>query len=392
MQQLTVLGSTGSIGVSTLAVVALHPDLFRIYALSCHSAVEKLLSQCLAFKPQYAVVVDEQKSQWLSDELAKHNSSTQVLSGSKALEVIASDTQVDTVMAAIVGSAGLLATLAAVKSGKKVLLANKESLVMAGQLFMNAVAESGAILLPVDSEHNAIFQCMDRIGEGENLASLGVEKILLTGSGGPFLNTPIEQMAGVTVEMACAHPNWSMGQKISVDSATMMNKGLEFIEACWLFDCGVDDIEIVVHPESIIHSMVQFKDGSTLAQLGQPDMRTPIAHTLAWPKRIDAGVKALDMFAVGQLNFKTPDEERFPALRLAKQAMRDGLTAPAILNAANEVAVDAFLHGQLRFDQIVSVCEKVLAESHLQEPTDIEMVIAVDQQARQSAKKWIAQW
>lgn len=389
MQQVTVLGATGSIGDSTLDVIAKHPDVYSIYALTAHSNLEKLYQCCMRFKPVFAVVANETDQQQLQKQLVDAKLETVVLFGVDALCQVASDSDVDIVMAAIVGAAGLPATLDAVKAGKKVLLANKESLVMAGHLFMEEVEKNAATLLPVDSEHNAIFQCLPAGYRCGRNVSGGVEKILLTGSGGPFRTLPLQALETVTPDQACAHPNWSMGRKISVDSATMMNKGLELIEACWLFDCQPKDIDIVVHPQSIVHSMVQYSDGSTLAQMGQPDMRTPIAHCLAWPERIDAGVKRLDFFDVASMTFEAPDEERFPCIRLAKQAFNAGKTASAVLNAANEVAVDAFLSGQISFTAIANINERVLDSVSLQEVSDLQTVIDADQQARLLAKGMI---
>lgn len=382
-QFLTVLGSTGSIGESTLGVVGLHPQRYEIYALTANSQDEKLLQQCLKFSPQYAVLRDTQAAERLAEKLRSAGSKTQVLAGESGLIEVASADSVDAVMAAIVGAAGLAPTLAAVKRGKKVLLANKESLVMAGGLFMQAVKECGATLLPIDSEHNAIFQCMPEHYRG--VESSGIRRILLTGSGGPFRQTPMDQMGSITPDQACAHPNWSMGRKISVDSATMMNKGLEFIEACWLFNAEPEQIEIVVHPQSIIHSMVEYTDGSVLAQMGNPDMRTPIAHALAWPERIESGVASLDFLITNRLDFEAPDEQRFPALKLSAQAIKAGGIMPAVLNAANEIAVEAFLQGQIRFTEITRVTETVLNDVDNAEPIGLDVVIEADQRARTKA-------
>jgi len=384
LQQLTILGATGSIGVSTLDVVARHPDRYAIFALTAHSRWQPLAEQCMRHKPQYAVLSGADEAALLSAELKRLGSMTEVLFGEDALAQVASHSEVDTVMAAIVGAAGLLPTLAAVNSGKKVLLANKEALVMAGGLFTQAVAESGAVLLPIDSEHNAIFQCMP--AQHSTLAEAGVRKILLTGSGGPFRQTPLETLKLVTPDQACAHPNWSMGRKISVDSASMMNKGLELVEACWLFNCAPDKIDIVIHPQSIIHSMVEYRDGSMLAQLGNPDMRTPIAHALAWPERIDSGVASLDIIATARLDFEAPDFGRFPCLRLAVDAAKAGQTAPAILNAANEVAVEAFLAERIRFDQIAQIIDSTLEAIPLSEPESLAVVQEIDRRARDIAK------
>lgn len=393
IQQVTVLGATGSIGVSTLDVLARHPERYSVFALTADRKWQVLATQCLQHQPRYAVLNEESAAIALAEELRRQGCKTEVLQGEEALAQVASHADVNVVMAAIVGAAGLLPTLAAVNSGKKVLLANKEALVMAGGLFTRAVAEHGATLLPIDSEHNAIFQCLpnhrvDLLANG--LESSGVRKILLTASGGPFRNTPVSELKQVTPEQACAHPNWSMGQKISVDSATMLNKGLELIEACWLFNARPDQIQVVIHPQSVIHSMVEYVDGSVLAQLGNPDMRTPIAHALAWPERIPSGVASLDLIATARLDFSAPDYHRFPCLSLAQQAAERGATAPAILNAANEVAVAAFLQRQIRFDQISQVIESVLNKQEIIEPESLALVIASDQKARQMAKDVIA--
>ncbi|HEY8568254.1 1-deoxy-D-xylulose-5-phosphate reductoisomerase [Microbulbifer sp.] len=382
-QPVCVLGSTGSIGVSTLDVLARHPQKYSVFALTARDRVEELAQQCRRFSPRYAVVLDEDKATQLRQALQADNLTTEVLWGIDALCRVAADDEVAVVMAAIVGAAGLKPTLAAVRAGKKVLLANKESLVMAGPLFMAALAESGAQLLPIDSEHNAIFQCLPY--PCENLDRAGVERILLTGSGGPFRTTDVAALDSVTPEQACKHPNWSMGRKISVDSATMMNKGLEFIEACYLFHATPVDIQVVVHPQSIVHSMVQYRDGSLLAQMGNPDMRTPIAHALAFPERIDSGVAALDLIAQGRLDFEAPDESRFPCLRLAREAMEAGGSAPTTLNAANEVAVDAFLSGTLPFTGIARLIEKVMKTTEVVELTGLDVVELADQNARERA-------
>lgn len=384
MKGITILGATGSIGVSTLDVLRRHPADYRVIALTANRDVDRLLEQCREFSPQYAVMADASAAERLEGQLRDEGLQVDVLAGNEGLERVAALPQTDYVMAAIVGAAGLLPTLSAARAGKRVLLANKEALVMSGHLFMQAVRENGAELLPIDSEHNAIFQCMPR-DYRPGMDAKGVRRILLTGSGGPFRDTPVEQLAGVTPEQAIAHPNWSMGRKISVDSATMMNKGLELIEACWLFDVGPDKIEIVVHKESVIHSMVDYLDGSVLAQLGNPDMRTPIAHALAWPQRIDSGVDALDMFSVGQLNFERPDMQRFPCLRLADEAIRAGGTASTILNAANEIAVEAFLQGQLAFTGIAQVIESCMQSISVAEADSIETILAADAHAREIA-------
>ena len=388
LKTITVLGSTGSIGVSTLDVIQRHPEQYQVFALTAHSRMEELFQQVQQFNPRYAVMCDEQRAQTLRNRLQLVGSDTEVLIGPDALVNVAEHADVDYVMAAIVGAAGLLPTLAAVRQGKRVLLANKEALVMSGQLFMDAVAASGAELLPIDSEHNAIYQCLP---QGQAVMQKGVAKILLTGSGGPFRNLPLDQFQQVTPDQACAHPNWSMGRKISVDSATMMNKGLEFIEACWLFAASTDQVEVVVHPQSVNHSMVQYVDGSVLAQMGNPDMRTPIAYGLAWPDRIEAGVDTLDFVKVAQLDFQAPDEQRFPCLRLAREAMDTGKTAPAVLNAANEEAVAAFLDNQVPFTTIAQVNQQVLERVQLLDAADIESVLAADQEARIVAKALLKQ-
>ncbi len=389
MQNLTVLGATGSIGKSTLDVVARHPERYRVFALTAHRQVDLLFQQCQQFQPRYAVLLDEAAAADLRTRLSAAGLNTEVLCGVEALEQVSAAPEVDSVMAAIVGAAGLRPTLAAARAGKKILLANKETLVMAGQVFMDAVRASGSALLPIDSEHNAIFQSLPRDYDGD-LAKHGVRKILLTASGGPFRNTPLADLHNVTPEQACAHPNWSMGQKISVDSASMMNKGLEVIEAHWLFNAAADDIQVVVHPQSVIHSLVAYNDGSVIAQLGNPDMRTPIAYGLAYPERIDSGVADLDLFKVATLNFVAPDFERFPCLALAYQALRTGGTAPSVLNAANEVAVAAFLQRQIAFLDIPRLIESVLNASDIRAVTCIDDVLAADAEARVAAEAWVA--
>ena len=384
IKSVTVLGATGSIGQSTLDVIARHPDRYRVFALTANTRTQPLFELAQTFAPRYVVVRDEADALQLQQRLQLADCATEVLFGVEGLQRVSAHADVDIVVAAIVGAAGLEPTLAAVDAGKQVLLANKEALVMAGPLFMAAVAESGAVLLPVDSEHNAIFQCMPsdyRAG----LARVGVRKILLTGSGGPFRTTPLNELVSVTPAQAVAHPNWSMGPKISVDSATMMNKGLELIEACWLFAARPDQIQIVVHPQSVIHSMVEYIDGSVLAQLGNPDMRTPIAHALAWPQRIESGVGTLDLIAQARLDFQAPDYEPFPCLRLATTAMQRGGTAPALLNAANEEAVAAFLGGSIRFTDIPRVIERVLSDIAVVEPRLLSDVQTADREARQLA-------
>jgi 1-deoxy-D-xylulose-5-phosphate reductoisomerase len=387
-QHITILGSTGSIGTSTLDVVARHPGKFKIVALTANSQVDLLFSQCQQFKPAYAVMLDDAAAMQLRQRVREAGLGTEVLSGIAALEQVAVLPEVDAVMAAIVGAAGLRPTLAAARAGKKILLANKETLVMAGNVFMDAVRASGATLLPIDSEHNAIFQALPRGYDG-NLAANGVRRILLTASGGPFRDTPLAELRNVTPEQACAHPNWVMGRKISVDSASMMNKGLEVIEAHWLFNAHADDIQVVVHPQSVIHSLVEYVDGSVLAQLGNPDMRTPIAYGLAYPERIDAGVAPLDLFKVATMNFAAPDFERFPCLALAYQALRAAGTAPAVLNAANEVAVAAFLDRQISFLAIPAVIGAVLDILPVVVVEGLEDVLGADAEARLVAQQQI---
>lgn len=385
---ISVLGSTGSIGVSTLDVIARHPEKFSVYALAAHASVDKMLEQCRQFAPRYAVMVDAQAAQELHQRLPQE-SATQVLQGDSGLEAVVTAQEVDVVMAAIVGAAGLPSTLAAARAGKTLLLANKESLVMGGHLLMQAVRESGACLLPIDSEHNAIFQCM-RSDEQGRPSLAGVSKVLLTASGGPFRKWSTQEMRVATPDQACAHPNWSMGRKISVDSASLMNKGLEFIEACWIFDLQPNEVEVVVHPQSIIHSMVQYQDGSVLAQLGNPDMRTPIAYGLAWPERMSAGVAPLDLISIARLDFEAPDEGRFPCLRLAREAVSAGGTSMACCNAANEIAVAAFLEERIRFTDIPHVIEGTLGRMTVVEPTAVSVVEEADAQARETARAIVA--
>jgi 1-deoxy-D-xylulose-5-phosphate reductoisomerase len=393
MKRLAILGSTGSIGVSTLDVVARHPGRFRVVALVAGKNDGLLASQCIAHCPDHAVLADADAAQRLRTALAARGCATQVHSGNEALERIVASPEVDAVMAAIVGAAGLPATLAAAKAGKQVLLANKEALVMSGALFMKAAAEAGATLLPIDSEHSAVFQSLPRgfvCGREGELERAGVRRVLLTASGGPFRNTPLERLAGVTPQQAVAHPNWVMGRKISVDSATMMNKGLEVIEAHWLFGAPLEAIQIVVHPQSVIHSMVEYHDGSVVAQLGAPDMRTPIACALAHPERIESGVAPLDFATLGRLEFERLDALRFPCVALAREAIRRGGTAPAALNAANEIAVESFLDGRLRFTGIAEVIEAVLGEVAVEELVSLDQVYAADIEARALARRFVA--
>ncbi|WP_085688720.1 MULTISPECIES: 1-deoxy-D-xylulose-5-phosphate reductoisomerase [unclassified Pseudomonas] len=387
-QQVTVLGATGSIGLSTLDVIARHPERYQAFALSGFTRLSELFALCIRHLPKYAVVPEAGAARNLQDDLRAAGLSTQVLVGEEGLCQVAAAPEVDAVMAAIVGAAGLRPTLAAVEAGKKILLANKEALVMSGALFMQAVRKSGSVLLPIDSEHNAIFQCMPQ-DFARGLSNVGVRRILLTASGGPFRQTPMAELAHVSPDQACAHPNWSMGRKISVDSASMMNKGLELIEACWLFDAKPSQVEVVIHPQSVIHSLVDYVDGSVLAQLGNPDMRTPIANALAWPERIDSGVAPLDLFAVARLDFEAPDEERFPCLRLARQAAEAGNSAPAMLNAANEVAVAAFLDGRVRYLEIASIIEEVLNLEPVVALNDLDAVFTADATARALAGQWL---
>jgi 1-deoxy-D-xylulose-5-phosphate reductoisomerase len=388
-QQITILGSTGSIGQNTLDVVSRHHDKYAITALTANSDVDKLEQQCLQWQPGYAVMANPDAAQQLRERLLKTSINTEVLSGNEGLTQVAAMPAVDVVVAGIVGAAGLLPTLAAAQAGKRILLANKEALVMSGQLFMDAVHTNGALLLPVDSEHNAIFQCMPAKLPDDPMAA-GINKILLTASGGPFRALALDEFADITPEQAVNHPNWVMGQKISVDSATMMNKGLEVVEAHWLFNVPLDGIEVVIHPQSIIHSMVSYADGSILAQLGNPDMRTPIAHCLAWPGRIDSGVEPLDIIEVAKLEFEKPDLNRFPCLRLCYEAMRAGGSATIALNAANEVAVDAFLQDKISFIAIADLIEKVLGEIKQQQVSTIDEILEVDASARELATSWLS--
>lgn len=387
-QWITILGATGSIGLSTLDVVTRHPQRYSVFALTGMTKIQLLAEQCQKHRPKYAVVMDNDSAEQLNALLKPFDVLTQVLVGVDALCEVSRDSQVDIVMAAIVGAAGLMPTLAAVNANKKVLLANKEALVMAGHLFMEALKDSTAVLLPIDSEHNAIFQCLPQ--NKNDLSAVGVSKLLLSASGGPFRGWTTDQMKDVTPEQACAHPNWSMGNKISVDSATLMNKGLELIEACWLFDMQESQIEIVVHPQSIIHSLVQYVDGSVIAQLGNPDMRTPIAHALAWPDRIDSGVKNLDLFDVSRLDFERPNFNDFPCLTQAYEAARIGRDAPAMLNAANEIAVQAFLDRRIRFTQIADVVKETMSVATFNEPESLTAVQESDLKARSLAADYIS--
>ncbi|MGR9086522.1 MAG: 1-deoxy-D-xylulose-5-phosphate reductoisomerase [Gammaproteobacteria bacterium] len=382
MKGICVLGATGSIGVSTLDVVARHPDLYKVVALTANNNIDTLFHQCMQHRPEFAVVVDEGKALAFREKIQTSPvSGIQVLSGAAALEQVATLEQVDSVMAAIVGAAGLLPTLAAARAGKTVLLANKEALVMSGDIFIQAIKESGAQLLPIDSEHNAIFQCMPGGYIAGNTAKQA-RRILLTASGGPFRQMPIDDMIHVTPEQAVAHPNWDMGRKISVDSATMMNKGLEMIEACLLFNMNPEQIQVVIHPQSVIHSMVDYVDGTVLAQMGNPDMRIPIAHALAWPERFDSGAEPLNIFNVRRMDFEEPNLGRFPCLRLAYQASAAGGTMPAVLNAANEVAVDSFLNHRIRFTDIPAVIEQCMDSIEQAKADSLEIILDADKIAR----------
>jgi len=383
-----VLGSTGSVGESTLDVLARHPQRFRLVAIAAHSNAARLAAQIRAFRPPYAALADAGAVAELRRLLGTEARGTRILAGAEALEELVALAEVQCVMAAIVGAAGLRSTLAAARAGKRLLLANKESLVMAGPLLVAAVNESGATLLPIDSEHNAIFQCLPR-GARTGVAPAGLRRILLTASGGPFRDTPCEALASVTPAAACAHPNWVMGRKISVDSATLMNKGLELIEACLLFGVTPAQVEILVHPQSLVHSLVEYVDGSVLAQLGAPDMRTPIAHALAWPERIESGVEFLDLLKAGRLDFRAPDTDKFRCLALAQAAARAGGLHPVLLNAANEVAVQAFLEGQLNFPGIAAVIEAVVQRGTGGAPGGLEEVLAADAEGRVRARERI---
>ena len=392
MRQVAILGSTGSIGVNTLDVIRAHPSRFNVVALTAAKQVELLAAQCVEFKPMIAVVSEAGDAARLEKILREKELSTQVMYGPDALVSAVTESSCDTVMAGIVGAAGLVPALAAAKAGKRVLLANKEALVMSGNLFMQAMKSGGGELLPIDSEHNAIFQCLPNEFTKSMHDGLGVEELWLTASGGPFRSTPIDQLAAITPEQACAHPNWVMGRKISVDSATMMNKGLEVIEAFWLFGLPLEKIKVLIHPQSVVHSMVRYRDGSVLAQLGQPDMRTPIAYGLAWPERIEAGVAPLDLAQLAALNFSEPELSRFPCLSLAFAAAKTGGTAPVVLNAANEVAVAAFLDAGLPYLQIPKVVEKTLDAIAITQADSLEAILAIDAQARSMAQDLIRKY
>ncbi len=386
--RLCVLGATGSIGGSTLDVVARHPERFEVTTVSANDNVEAMLAICRQFQPAYAVMADPVAAKALANQLGASHPS-EILAGEDAIIGIAGDDDCDTVVAGIVGAAGLAPCLAAARAGKRVLLANKEPLVVAGDLMMAAAREHGALMLPIDSEHNALFQCLPPMAEGQ-WESAGVERLILTASGGPFRDRDPATLSAVTVDQACAHPNWSMGRKISVDSATMMNKGLEVIEACRFFAIASQHVDVIVHPQSLVHALVQYRDGSTLAQLGLPDMRTPIAHALAWPERISAGVPALDLIQAGRLDFAAPDPQRFPCLALARAALESGAGATAALNGANEIAVAAFLQGKLRFDRIAAVIESTLEVMDATPDDSLEALIAHEQMARDVAAKQVS--
>ncbi len=386
IQNVAILGATGSIGRSTLDVIARHPDRFRAFALTAHTQADDLFELAVRHRPRFAVLTDDAQGRALRARLAASGCGVEVLTGAEALAAVAAHPEVDAVMAAIVGAAGLVPTLAAARAAKKILLANKEALVMAAPVFMAAVRDAGATLLPIDSEHNAIFQCLPQ-GRAGGLAAGGVRKIVLTGSGGPFRSRPLADLAAVTPDQACAHPTWNMGRKISVDSATMMNKALEIIEAAWLFGASPDAIEVLVHPQSVVHSMVSYADGSVIAQLGNPDMRTPIAQALAHPDRIDAGVAALDLARIGGLTFEAPDFARFRALALAYDVLAAGGTAPAVFNAANEVAVTAFLARDLAFNRITDVIEAALARIPAGRVRSLDDVLEADRAARTAARE-----
>ena len=388
-QRVAVLGSTGSIGVNTLDVIARHPDRFEVVALTAATQVDVMLAQCVQFKPRVAVMASAPHARELAEKIKQKGLTTQVDQAPEAIESVASSGEVDTVMAAIVGAAGLAPCLAAARAGKRLLLANKEALVVGGDVFMNAVREGGATLLPIDSEHSAIFQCLP---EDASQWARRIDRIMLTSSGGPFRQTPLADLPAMTPSQACAHPNFAMGRKISVDSATMMNKALEVIEARWLFDLPPERIEVVIHPQQIIHSMVQFHDASILAQLGTPDMRVPIAYGLSWPERIESGADRLDFSTLAGLTFEAPDHERYPGLFLAWDALRAPEGTCAVLNAANEVAVAAFLHGRIRFDRIHAVNDATLGAVALSKPASLGDLLALDASARREAESLVARW
>jgi len=389
VKRITILGATGSIGQSTLDIVALHPDRYEIFALTANTSDRKMESVCRRFKPRFAVMGNAHSARKLQQALA--DLPTEVLIGESGLAEVAADADVDIVVAAIVGAAGLIPTLAAVRAGKRILLANKESLVMAGSLFMDEVRHHDAELLPVDSEHNAIFQCLPNGSIKQGIAGKGVCKIILTGSGGPFRDSDVEDLEDVTPEQACAHPNWDMGPKISIDSATMMNKGLEMIEACWLFSVDHSDVEILLHRQSIVHSMVSYADGSVIAQMGNPDMRTPIANALAWPDRIESGVAALNLLQAGQLDFTLADEIRYPCLRLAREAWQQGGTSMTTLNAANEMAVEYFLRRQIKFTEIAKLITEVMAQVTSEPADELQVIIEADSRARSLTRQLVEQ-
>lgn len=388
-QYVTILGATGTIGIQTLDVISQHPERFKVFALTASTNVKGLYDLCCKYQPQYAVMLHEPAAAELSAQLKAAGINTSVLHGADALTDVAAHPSVDVVMAAIVGAAGLHPAMAAAKNGKRILLANKETLVMAGNLFMQAVEEGGATLLPIDSEHNAIFQVMPH-QRTKALTDMGIRRILLTASGGPFRNASLQELSTVTRAQALNHPNWVMGPKITIDSASMMNKGLEVIEAHWLFNASAEQIDVVIHPQSVIHSMVEYNDGSVLAQLGNPDMRTPIAYGLGYPDRLESGVGSLDLLKIGRLDFGAPDYARFPCLRLAYEALKAGGTAPAILNAANEIAVEAFLVDRIGFMDIASLIESVLSISNVEAVASIEQLVSVDLSARELARQWLA--
>ncbi|SFK12789.1 1-deoxy-D-xylulose 5-phosphate reductoisomerase [Nitrosomonas aestuarii] len=388
IRHLTILGSTGSIGESTLDVVNRHSNLFKVVALTANNNVEKLLAQCRQFQPRFAVMLNPAHAERLAHAINQSDLDTTVLAGVESLEKVASLPEVDVVMAAIVGAAGIRPTFAAAQAGKLVLLANKETLVMAGRIFMDTVHQHNATLLPIDSEHNAIHQSLPHDFNG-NLPTKGIRRILLTASGGPFREVSLDSLVHVTPEQACAHPNWDMGRKISVDSATMMNKGLEVIEAHWLFNAPAENIQVVIHPQSVIHSMVEYIDGSVLAQLGNPDMRTPIAHAMGYPERIESGVASLNMFEVARLDFEAPDFKRFPCLKLAYQALEIGDNMPAVLNAANEIAVESFLEEKMSFTAIPTMIEHVMKEVKQETIQSLTDLLAVDNVAREVARDWL---